>query len=347
MINYKSIKCLYTIEDPDEVSRVAITPDGEKFVSSAYFPLKVRQTNTGRLLHTLYPDELAWSLAISEDSQLLAAGCDEQTTTVWNLQTGEKLHTFHHSMEFPREVSAVAFTPDKKILLSGGAGEIDLWDLQTGEKLHTLHQTREFPREVKSVVISPDKKILLSGSGGHVSEWDLQTGKLLLGAMGSGSHMALSEDGEILVGNHLSSIEVIDFPSGGLIHQLEYPQPLDCVHRVAINGDNRYFALGDDLGQVQILSINSGQACRTWKAHQDWIKSIIFCPDNQTLITSGRDRLIKFWHWRNGQHIHSLEAHPRGVYSLALSGNGRILVSCNSRPSLAKDQVSLIKVWSV
>ena len=302
-LNYKSIKCLYTIEDEGEVSRVAITPDGEKFVSSAYFPLKVRQTNTGRLLHTLYPDELAWSLAISGDGQLLAAGCDEQTTTVWNLQTGEKLHT--------------------------------------------LHQTREFPREVKSVVISPDKKILLSGSGGHTNKWDLQTGKLLSGGISSGSDLVLSEDGEILVGNHLSSIEVIDFLSGGLIHQLEYPQPLKTVNRVAISGDNRYFALGDKLGQLQILSINSGQACRTWKAHQDWITSIIFCPDNQTLITSGNDRLIKFWHWRNGQHIHSLEAHPSEVFSLALSGNGRILVSCNSRSSLAKDQVSLIKVWSV
>ena len=303
MINYKSIKCLYTIEDPDEVSRVAITPDGEKFVSSAYFPLKVRQTNTGRLLHTLYPTWSAWSLTISRDGQLLAAGCNEQTTDVWNLQTGEKLHTFHHSMEFPREVSAVAFTPDKKILLSGGAGEIDLWDLQTGKQ------------------ISPSKR--------------------------AGSALALSQDGEILVSNRLSVVRIYHFPSGELLHELEYPQPLKTVNRVAISGDNRYFALGDKLGQLQILSINSGQACRTWKAHQDWINSIIFCPDNQTLITSGNDRLIKFWHWRNGRHIHSLEAHPRGVYSLALSGNGRILVSCNSRPSLAKDQVSLIKVWSV
>ena len=303
MINYKSIKCLYTLEDTGGVNRVAITPDGEKFVSSNRLYLKVWQTNTGQLLQTLTPDELAWSLAISRDGQLLAAGCNEQTTDVWNLQTGEKLHT--------------------------------------------LHQTREFPREVKSVVISPDKKILLSGSGGHTNKWDLQTGKLLSSGITSSSDLALSKDGEILVGNHLSVIDVKHFPSGRRLHELEYPQPLKTVNRVAISGDNRYFALGDKLGQLQILSINSGQACRTWKAHQDWINSIIFCPDNQTLITSGNDRLIKFWHWRNGRHIHSLEAHPRGVYSLALSGNGRILVSCNSRPSLAKDQVSLIKVWSV
>lgn len=59
-------------------------------------------------------------------------------------------------------VNSVAFSPDGKTLVSGGADStVRLWDVQTGELLHTFEG---HTNEVSSVAFSPDGKMFASGS---------------------------------------------------------------------------------------------------------------------------------------------------------------------------------------
>lgn len=302
---YQSMKLVLRIEDPDEICHSAITPDGKMFAVNSYYPVKVRSTETGELIHTLHPDGVAYSLAISKDGQMLAAGCRDVTTSLWNLQTGKKLNTFNITKEFPKEVRCVGFTPDNKGLLSAWGSETNYWDLETGKENYR-----------KSIY-------------------------------GCASQFVISEDGQIILCNHLSDLKIIQFSNHACLHRLERPLPLPCISSIAMNQAIKKFAIGNNDGTIVIFSTETMEELINWKAHTSYVFELIFCPDNQTIISGSKDKLIHFWNLHTGEKIHTLEGHPYGVHSMSLSADGKTLISTSGRPTLKKDVKSVINIWGI
>ena len=77
---------------------------------------------------------------------------------LWDPATGEPLRTLTGHTD---RVKGVAFSPDGRLLASGGAGEVQLWDPATGEPLRTLTGHTSW---VKGVAFSPDGRLLASCS---------------------------------------------------------------------------------------------------------------------------------------------------------------------------------------
>jgi WD40 repeat protein len=97
-------------------------------------------------------------------------------------------------------VSALAFTPDGRTLLtSGGEQAIRLWDPRIGKELRRLHGHRA---SVSSLALSSDGKTLASGGGdGEVRLWDLSSGKTVRAfstRSGDVASVALTADGRRL-----------------------------------------------------------------------------------------------------------------------------------------------------
>jgi len=104
---------------------------------------------------------------------LLAAGVDSAAA-----QTLTLLHTFRH-----HDVSSVVFSPDGKILATGGGDWatpdcVRLWDMRTGKLRHTLRDSRD-DWNIAGVAFSPDSRTLAYACSDKVRLWSVQTGQLV------------------------------------------------------------------------------------------------------------------------------------------------------------------------
>ncbi len=113
----------------------------------------------------------AWSLAISPDEKLVAAGANG-AVIVWSLDSGEELHRF---TGHAGAVDAVAFSRDGNRIVSGGEDRTcRVWDLASGQQLSCLagHTDR-----VRGVAWLSGGKTVVSISEDHTARlWDVTTG---------------------------------------------------------------------------------------------------------------------------------------------------------------------------
>ena len=100
---------------------------------------------------------------------------EDQTITLWDVDTGRCLHTLKGHKNWVR---SVAFSPDGNMLASGsGDKTVKLWNLSTGKCLYTL---QEHSDTIWSVAFNPDGKTFASSSDdGTIRIWDIKTGKCL------------------------------------------------------------------------------------------------------------------------------------------------------------------------
>ena len=111
-------------------------------------------------------------MAVSADGRRAVSGGDDGTVRVWDLDTGEPLHTL---AGHDGQVGAVAVSADGRRAVSGGDdGTVRVWDLDTGQPLHAL-AGHDGP--VRAVAVSADgRRAVSGGDDGTVRVWDLDTG---------------------------------------------------------------------------------------------------------------------------------------------------------------------------
>jgi WD40 repeat protein len=176
---------------------IALSPDGKLLVAGDPDEKSILLWNveTGSLERTLDTREAQpWSLAFSPDGNTLVVGAvkDERTPESWkdvNLVSGQvqlwdaQIWTLKHVLKHENYVSAVAISPNGKLLASAGRGVL-LWDAQTGERLHSL---QELNSPTRTVAFSPDgQTVMAGGKDGKVRLWDVRTGKLIATLKGAG-----------------------------------------------------------------------------------------------------------------------------------------------------------------
>jgi len=118
-----------------------------------------------RRVHSLSaPGYHVVSLAFSPDGQVLASGNWSGDLVLWNPEAGEK---FGSLGQHDSPVRELAFSPDGDLLaaviLTGGAGSIELWNVETRQEINQLQGDR--------VAFSPDGRALASIVFSSVRLW--------------------------------------------------------------------------------------------------------------------------------------------------------------------------------
>ncbi|MEO0457384.1 MAG: serine/threonine-protein kinase [Cyanobacteria bacterium P01_A01_bin.114] len=239
------------------------------------------------------PVGVTQTLAVSPNGQTLATGCADGTIYLWQLDTGELLHTFAKRRGFVGQghrdqISSLKFHPQGHLLYSASYdGTIKAWNLQDCTLLRTLPEQGWMPT---GLAISPKGRWLISAGGtGKITLWDLVT----------------------------------------LTPELPRTQHPDRVSAVDIDAVGQRFASASWDGTVRVWQLPGGQTLATFKAHADRINALVMHPAGEHVISGGKDGQVKVW--RLGTPLgtpltcNTLHTAQDSITALALSPDARLL----------------------
>jgi WD40 repeat protein len=278
------------------------------------------------------------SVAIAPNGKMLASCGMDKTIRIWNLSTGQLLHTLNGHQDC---VHAIAVSPDNQTVASAGEdGTIRLWDGVAGKELHTLQAPCRY---VRYLVFSPDGKTVAAAiEQGIVTLWEVKTGRLLRSfTAGAGDcwSVAFSTDGRTLAsGHHDGLVRLWDMASGWQQATIG-PHP-GAVRHVRFHPDGRSLvACGGPT--VQFWDLTTFQEKQHLEGQNSVALACAVRADGGLVASAGEaDGTLQLWdlsgpktHHRviplfapGTQYLHGLALTPEGRYLATANPNGTIYI---------------------
>jgi WD repeat-containing protein 61 len=224
------------------------------------------------------------------------------------------------------------------------------------------------------VVDKKTRTIYSAGAEGYVVKWDidnpdnghlvLQGGEAFYSMTKHETHLLLgSRNGEIfkvnLADNTLVSKQekhhggvffITGTTSGGEDGVLCYTRDKEqCSLQVSneslrciIQSEVSYF-IGASDHLIYEVNKETMQVTRTFSGHTNSVFALAFLDEN-TLVSTGRDAIIRAWDLTIGKEVFSVAAHEYQAKSLSFNGNILISSSMDKTIKLWNDQLELLKV---
>ncbi len=180
-------------------------------------------------------------------------------------------------------ISALAFSPDGKILAVSGYHEVLLHSADGSNLLGRL--VGESPR-IESFAFSPDgKRLAVAGS-------------------------APARFGEV---------QIWDFATNGTNHVLakSYKVSTDSIYGISWSPEADRIAVGCADKSVRMLAVKDGKELLKFDNHSDWVFGTAFTVNGQRLLSGSRDRALKLIDASNGQFIDDINKLLENVMCLA------------------------------
>ncbi|MGC4121440.1 MAG: serine/threonine-protein kinase [Myxococcales bacterium] len=224
---------------------------------------QTRSHRVEKLLKALPMTEAVYRAAFSPDGRLLAA-CDfGGQLNVWRTDGFEPVM----SVQAGSSLRALAFTPDSRLVLTGGADQsVKFWDPASRTPVRIL--TDAASSAIAALAVSPSGQLVAVGEhSGQLSLWDLVSGKPTR-----------------LAPAHAEMVRDLAFsPDGTLLGSASWDKSA-FVWDVAAR--SRRFGL---------------------TGHTDGLYGLAFSPDGTQLATAAYDRTVRLWSAATGAALASLD----------------------------------------
>jgi WD40 repeat protein len=295
------------------VSSVLITPDGKHIASGGGSSLvRLWEPESMRLREVLGASGVAYSLACTPNSEILAAGCSDGTTRLWNL-TLEKAKVISVIPVATNPVYSVAFTPGgKRLATASGDGLVRVWSQPWApppkDPVATLGG---HTGAVLAVAYAPDGKTLVSGGqDGEIRVWSYAGDTVKEVAVLKDHEKAVQslafdptakEQPLLASAGADGKVRLWRFGTGKpkLLHTFETKH--GPIYTVTFTPDGKTLAYGEGDYSVRLIDVFNRKERVALKGHALVVTSLSFGPKeapierSRRIVTGSSDWTVRLW----------------------------------------------------
>ncbi len=158
----------------DNVEYIAYHPEQEIRVlvgDGDMIPILDEQND--RFFHFIVKSDVLGAVTFSPDGRWIAIGSADDLIVVYDTHSWERHYVFTRGARGPaRDVTALTFSPDSRLIVSGGFQVLSVWDNITFQRLHRI----DFSNWVTGIIFSHDGDMLIvADADGQLSFFDSTT----------------------------------------------------------------------------------------------------------------------------------------------------------------------------
>jgi WD40 repeat protein len=335
-----------------------LSPDSRYLAYGIEHFVSIIDTKTGQLLRKLEFtnfDNLTAGLALFGGTEKYVGAVENPPgqISLFDLQSGESLSTF--SLECC-EITGFAFSPDRKTGATVSKNILHLWDISSSQIIYEKKLDGDF---FSPMVFSPDasKIFLAHASQEYILRFDLYTQEMeTLGKNYYAYHYADPFAADNFHFNELGNLVVLEYDHNigeqhptfrdivtNKVISIPYNVVADSefLESFAINPAGQFLIIGNATGiyvwdlhtQRQLYYFNQHE----WRGGDGWIgaiKSLIFNPKTDLLVSVGWDQTTRLWNIHTGNQLRILNV----CCSASFTPDGRYLVTAGD---------GVMRVWGI
>lgn len=274
-----------------EVTRIEFTPDGKNFITASLdcdVHLWDSQFERWRTFTSPSP---VLTAAISQNAEMLAAGGDDQTLRVWDVESSDLRHSFaNHTAP----ITACAWTGPTNVVTGTADGRVSAWAI---ELKRIARQTRQHQDRVSLILLSRDRswyataswdKTIAIFNSAHKLKFTLPAGSAAVTAL------ALTADDRTLAAGHWDGVvRVFNIETGKMVD--EFAAHETSLIGAAIVAGSQYLVTADANGSLRSWNLSEMGITRYVHKHSGEAFSLQYTPDNLNLLSVGYDGQLKLW----------------------------------------------------
>jgi len=271
-------------------------------------------------------------VAYSPDGRLIALGSIDNTASIWDAATVERLQTMYgHTAP----VSVVAFSSDgKRLATSGVDATVRLWDVATGEELKRFSGHEDW---VNTVAFGPGDTWLLTGSDDQTARiFDVASGaevRRLEPGLGANAASFSTDGRRIVVATSDSYAIVYDANTGQELQTFNLKTGLG-LGAAIFSPDGRLLVTNDwgsatiNPENIYVWDATSGELLRRMSGHSGRPSGLAFSPDGRQLASCDSSATVIVWDTASWQALHVIKADAdTRLCDVAFSPDGRYLAA--------------------
>lgn len=306
------------------VKQVAFSPDGKLLAASGDDGvIRLYDPKTARPLEELVGQAAATNTLVFGPERLLVSIADDKNVTLWDSNPPWQIAgVLGPKPEAPLDVApspfvnrvlSLAFSPDGKLLATGGgdpsrSGELMLWNMETKSFLKAFPDAHS--DTVFSIDFSHDGKLLATGAADKfVKVHDVESGKLVRSFEGHTHHVlgvSFKADGSRVASSGAdNAIKIWNMETGEQFRTIaNYAKQVTSITYVGV-GDNLISGSGDKT--VKMHRSNDGGNYRTLAGPTDFVYAVGANRDETIAVGGGEDGVFRAWNAQNGQELFKFE----------------------------------------